>query len=112
MQLAQRETRFTENRLSVLPWVAIAAFVFLFSGFWRLQVLEPEYYSQLAERNHIKNLPIPAARGRILDRNHRVLVDNYPSFSIIAQWSNGDKAFQGHLPGIAAGLEMDPTALS
>ena len=45
-------------------------------------------------------------RGRILDRNGRVIVDNYPSFSIIAQ-SESNKDFDSHLPGIAAGFNMD-----
>jgi penicillin-binding protein 2 len=106
MPLLEREPRFLQNRLNLFRWGAIAIFVFLTSGFWRLQILQPDYYIQLSDQNSIKSLPIPAPRGRILDRNGRVIVDNYPSFSIIAQ-SESSKDFDSHLPGIAAGFGMD-----
>ncbi|MBI1955599.1 MAG: penicillin-binding protein 2, partial [Acidobacteria bacterium] len=86
MEFAQKETRFAEKRLTLLHWGVVGVFLFLLSGFWRLQILQSNYYTRLAERNHIKQLPIPAPRGRILDRHGRVLVDNSPSFSILAQW--------------------------
>ncbi|MGH9786789.1 MAG: penicillin-binding protein 2, partial [Terriglobia bacterium] len=47
----------------------------------------------------------------ILDREGRVLVDNYPSFSIVAQWGDSQK-LEEHLPGIAAGLGMEPDELA
>jgi penicillin-binding protein 2 len=34
-----------------------------------------------AEKNRIRNVPILAPRGKILDREGRIIVDNYPSFS-------------------------------
>ncbi|HEY7680945.1 MAG TPA: penicillin-binding protein 2, partial [Terriglobia bacterium] len=77
----------------------------------RLQVLQPDYYTRLAEQNYIKNLPIPAPRGRILDHNGQVLVDNYPSFSIIAQWDY-EKQLQEHLPVIARGFGMTTEELA
>lgn len=106
MPLLEREPRFLQNRLNLFRWGAVAIFVFLISGFWRLQILQPDYYIQLADQNSIKSLPIPAPRGRILDRNGRVIVDNYPSFSIIAQ-ADASKDFESHLPGIAAGFGMN-----
>ncbi|OFW10637.1 MAG: penicillin-binding protein 2 [Acidobacteria bacterium RIFCSPLOWO2_12_FULL_59_11] len=106
MEFAQKETRFAENRLTLLQWGVVAVFLFLASGFWRLQILQSNYYTRLAERNHIKQLPIPAPRGRILDRHARVLVDNSPSFSILAQWGE-KKKLQEHLPALAEGLGID-----
>src|SRR5690348_11028036 len=106
MPLVEREPRFMQNRLHLFRWGAVGIFVFLISGFWRLQILQPDYYIQLSDQNSIKNLPTPAPRGRILDRNGRVIVDNYPSFSIIAQ-SESNNDFDSHLPGIAAGFGMD-----
>src|SRR5687768_15587323 len=103
MEFRERETRFAERRLLYLQWAAVFLFLFLLSGFWRLQIFYPEYYSRLSELNHIKEVPIPAPRGRILDRNGKVLVDNYPAFRIIAQWSQASK-LQEHVPAIAAGL--------
>ena len=37
----------------------------------------------MAEHNRIRNLPIIAPRGRILDREGRVLADNFPAFSVL-----------------------------
>jgi len=111
MDFAEKETRFTASRLAFLQWAVVAVFVFLVSGFWRLQILDPDYYTRLAERNHIKELPTPAPRGRILDRSGHLLVDNYPSFSIIAQWGDGKK-LQEHFAGIAEGLGMETAELA
>ena len=111
MHFSQRETRLAESRLNLLQWGLVVAFVLLLSGFWRLQILLPDYYSRLADRNHIKSLPIPAPRGRILDRDGRVLVDNTPSFSIIAQ-AEGYDTIQEHLPALAEGLEIEQEELT
>src|SRR3990172_10837353 len=111
MEFAQKETRFADKRLTLLQGGVVVVFLFLLSGFWRLQILQSNYYTRLAERNHIKELPIPAPRGRILDRNGRVLVDNYPSFSIVAQWGDSKK-LEEHLTGIAEGLGMEPAELA
>jgi penicillin-binding protein 2 len=79
-------------------------FLFLISGFWSLQVKDPELYNELAERNRIKSLPILAPRGKILDRDGRVIVDNRPSFSVILSRENLKEA---HVKTIAAGLGID-----
>ncbi len=110
MPLLEREPRFTQNRLILFRWGTVVVFVFLISGFWRLQILKPDFYIQLSDQNSIKNLPTPAPRGRILDRNGKVIVDNYPSFSIIAQ-TDSKKSFESHLPGIAAGFGIDLAVL-
>lgn len=106
MSSADWEPRFSDNRLGILQWAIIVVFLLLLSGFWHLQVLRPDYYNRLAEQNYLKNLPIAAPRGRILDRNGRVLVDNFPSFSVIGQWDYRNELVQ-HLPAIAKGFGMD-----
>src|SRR5271166_1854951 len=55
----------------------------LLLGFWKLQVVDSDKYGQMAERNRVRSIPIIAPRGRMLDRDGRVLVDNYPSFSVL-----------------------------
>ena len=110
MWSAEREPRFSDNRLVLLQWAAVAVFLLLLSGFWRLQILHPDYYNRLAEQNYLKNLPVAAPRGRILDRENRVLVDNRPSFSVIGQWDYRDR-LKEHLPAIAQGFGLDPQDL-
>jgi penicillin-binding protein 2 len=106
MSPADWEPRFSDNRLGLLQWAIVAVFLFLLSGFWRLQILHPDYYNRLAEQNYLKNLPIAAPRGRILDRNNQVLVDNYPTFSIIGQWDYRNE-LKKHLAAIAQGFGID-----
>ncbi len=71
------DPKFAAARIAVFQYVTVAIFLFLISGFWDLQVRNPELYQGLAERNRIKSLPIIAARGKILDRDGRVIVDNH-----------------------------------
>ena len=44
---------------------------------------QSEHFADLADRNGIRSIPIIAPRGTMLDREGRVLVDSYPSFSIL-----------------------------
>jgi len=82
----------------------VAIFLFLITGFWTLQIQNPEKYNEQAERNRIKQLPIPAPRGRILDREGRVIVDNHSSYSLIL---SRDNLKTEHLRTIADGLSLD-----
>src|SRR4030088_1390634 len=53
----------------------------LLAGLWRLQVLNSESFRSLAEANRVRKVPILAPRGKLFDREGRLLVDNYPSVS-------------------------------
>src|ERR1700691_6231256 len=92
------------GRIAVCQYITVAVFLFLIEGFWALQVRDYEANSELAERNRIKTLPLPAPRGKILDRDGRVIVDNQPSFSVVLTMENLNK---DHLAGISEGLHLD-----
>jgi penicillin-binding protein 2 len=63
-------------RLSILGVVALALFSALFARLWFLQVVgSPEYQLQ-AELLRTREINIEAPRGRILDAQGRVIVDN------------------------------------
>ncbi|TML63392.1 MAG: penicillin-binding protein 2 [Actinobacteria bacterium] len=63
-------------RLGVLGIVAFSLFAVMFARLWYLQVLAAPTYKVQAEGNRIRLVAEPAPRGRILDRNGKVLVDN------------------------------------
>ena len=65
----------------------------------------------LAERNRIRNLPIIAPRGRILDRDGRVLADNFPAFSVLLMRESSSILSPDRIAGIARGLQIDPEEL-
>jgi len=98
------DPKFAAVRIAVFQYSTVAIFLFLISGFWDLQVRNPEIYNELAERNRIKSLPIVAPRGRILDRDGRVIVDNHTSWSVIL---SRETMKPEHLRSIADGLRLD-----
>jgi penicillin-binding protein 2 len=78
-----RDEKVSPERLTAVQYIILAIFLLLAYGLWRLQVVDSDRYSSLAEKNRVRNVPILAPRGKILDRNGRMIVDNYPSFSAL-----------------------------
>ena len=103
-QARREDVKFAAGKMAVFQYAAVAIFLFLITGFWALQVQNPGIYNEQAERNRIKALPIPAPRGRILDRDGRVIVDNHSSYSLILTRENLKTE---HLRAIADGLSLD-----
>jgi penicillin-binding protein 2 len=75
----------------------------LLLGFWKLQVIDSDKYGQMAEQNRVRSIPIIAPRGRMLDRDGRVMVDNRPSFSVLLL-RDDPKLVEQYLPAISDGL--------
>ena len=99
------DEKLPQGRRAAFSYAAAALTILLLTGFWKLQVLETGHFADLAERNRIRTIPIMAPRGRMLDREGRVLVDNYPSFSILLL--RGDsRLLEKSLPQVAEGLNL------
>ncbi len=103
------DSKFAAAKVAFFQYFSVAIFVFLIASFWDLQVRNPEYYSEAALRNSVKSIPLLAPRGKILDRDGRVIVDNYPSYSVMI---DRQVYKPEHLAGIAEGLNMDFDDLS
>lgn len=69
-------------RLSILGIVVVALFAALFSRLWYLQVMASDEFQVVAEANRIRTVAVEAPRGRILDRDGEVLVDNRISVQV------------------------------
>jgi penicillin-binding protein 2 len=102
------DTRFAAGKIAVFQYTTVGIFLFLISGFWRLQVQNPQFYQGKAEQNRIKSVPLLAPRGRILDRDGRVIVDNHASYALDLLRENLN---EDHLKPIAQGLDLDYDAL-
>ncbi len=59
-----------------------AAFVLLLGAFFRTQVLENSQYVLQSETNRLREVPLPAPRAIIYDRNGRVIAENVPGYSV------------------------------
>jgi penicillin-binding protein 2 len=99
------DNRLPQQRLAIASYVIVGMIGVLLVGFWKLQVIDSENYLQWAERNKIRYLPVIAPRGRMLDRDGRVLVDNYPSFSVLLLRDDPVQV-EKNLPAIAEGLNI------
>jgi len=102
-----RDEKVSAFRLTAVQYIILAIFLILAYGLWRLQVVQSDWYTSLAEKNRVRNVPILAPRGKILDREGRIIVDNYPSFTaLLLRDSSRDLSADADL--IAQGLHLDP----
>jgi len=77
------DTKLPQTRLTILSYVIVALTLLLLVGFWKIQIIDSTRYQEAADGNRIRTIPLIAPRGKMLDREGRVIVDNYPSFSIL-----------------------------
>jgi penicillin-binding protein 2 len=101
-----RDEKVSPVRLTAVQYIVLAIFMILAYGLWRLQVVQSDMYASLAEKNRVRNVPILAPRGKILDREGRTIVENYPSFTaLLLRDSSRDLSADADL--IAQGLHLD-----
>ncbi|MEP7354044.1 MAG: penicillin-binding protein 2 [Acidobacteriota bacterium] len=80
-RLFKDDTKFAVRRIAAFRYLTTGIFLFFVIAYWALQVRDHETNSELAARNRIKTILVPAARGRMLDRDGKVIVDNQPSYA-------------------------------
>lgn len=79
-------------RLSILAIVVASLFATLFIRLWYLQVLSPDSEAvQAANASRVRSVTEEAPRGRILDAEGRVLVDNRRSLVVAVDTSTLDR---------------------
>ena len=74
-----------QNLATRVGTIQVFAFILLtILGFrlYYLQIVKGEYYSEKAENQRIRLIPIPAPRGAIFDRNGKLLVDSRPTYNV------------------------------
>src|SRR6185369_14570628 len=101
-----REDKVSNIRITAVQYVILAIFLVLGFGLWRLQVAGSDYYASLAEKNRVRTVPILAPRGKILDREGRIIVDNYPSTSVLLL-RDQSRDLIADIPQISSGLHMN-----
>jgi penicillin-binding protein 2 len=71
------------GRMLFFKYFVLLFFIILGTRFWFLQVVNHDHYVKAAENNRIREIPISAPRGTILDREGRILVDSTPTYSVV-----------------------------
>ncbi|HEX3894339.1 MAG TPA: penicillin-binding protein 2 [Terracidiphilus sp.] len=103
---AVRGEKISGIKLAVAQYGILVMMLALAAGLWRLQVLGAANFKLLAEQNRIRKVPMLAPRGKLFDRENRLIVDNYPSVSCFLVREQGHNV-DADLPMIAHGLNLD-----
>jgi penicillin-binding protein 2 len=101
-----RGEKVPNAKLVAVQWGILLMMLALAAGLWRLQVLGAANFKELAEQNRIRKDPVLAPRGKLFDRENRLVVDNYPSVSCFLIREQG-RNVDADLPLIARGLSLD-----
>lgn len=72
------------ERLKFFRGIVFLAFLLLAARVFYLQIVRGEYYGEMARENRVRAIAIKAPRGIIYDRSGKKLVNNIPSFDLVA----------------------------
>ncbi len=103
---SSRGERLSTLKATVVQYAILLVMLALVAQLWRLQVLGAQNFRMLAEQNRIRKVPILAPRGKLFDRENRLVVDNYPSVSCFLVREQ-NRNVDADLPLIAKGLDLD-----
>ena len=70
------------KRIAVVKALVYGCSLALILNLFQIQVIQGGHYAKLGERNRIRLIPIPAPRGKILDRNGLVFATNRPAYGV------------------------------
>ena len=89
------------KRGRVANFIIAGVALFLLGGFFRSQVLQHQKYALQSETNRLREIPLPAPRGVIFDRNKKVIADNVIGYSVsvLAQKEDSLRAVLQRLSG-------------
>jgi len=73
-----------ELRANLLAGLLALLVLLLLGRMFYMQVFQHKSYLEISEENRIRIVPEMAVRGRVTDRNGRLLIDNRPSYEVAA----------------------------
>ena len=71
-----------QRRARTASGLLVGAFVLLVGAFFRTQVLRNAEYVLQSEENRLREVPLPAPRGTIFDRNGKIIAENVVGYSV------------------------------
>ena len=104
--LQREELELLRRRITFITYSIIAALLVLTFGYWNAQVVQSGYYQQRADENRVRQVPLLAPRGRIYDREHRLIADNSPSYNIILIREDSPHTIQQTAAMLSSGISM------
>jgi penicillin-binding protein 2 len=76
------ELKKNDPQLRLVAMVLAVGLCILVAGLWWVQVVSSREYQAHLDTQAYRSVRIPAARGKILDRQGRVLAENQPSYNL------------------------------
>jgi penicillin-binding protein 2 len=76
------ELKKNEPQLRLVAVVLLAGLCVLLAGVWWVQVVSSREYQSHLETQQFRTIRLPAVRGKILDREGRVLAENRPRYNL------------------------------
>jgi penicillin-binding protein 2 len=76
------ELKKNDPQLRLVAMALAAGLCILVAGLWWVQVVSSREYQAHLETQSSRSVRMPAARGKILDREGRVLAENQPSYNL------------------------------
>src|ERR1017187_1375033 len=76
------ELKKNDLQLRLVAMVLAGGLLVLLAGLWWVQIVSAREYESHLETQSYRTVRIPAVRGKILDRNGRVLAENRPQYNL------------------------------
>ena len=76
------ELKKNDPQLRLVAMVLAAGLCLLLAGLWWVQIVSAQEYKSHQETQAYRSVRIPAMRGKILDRENRVLAENRPRYNL------------------------------
>ena len=96
-------------RVTAIQILAFVLLAVLGVRLYYLQIVKGDYYSEKAESQRVRLIPIPAPRGVIFDRNGKILVDSRPIYNVVLSNEPIKRInVDDRVDDYARGLNLDP----
>jgi penicillin-binding protein 2 len=96
------------SRMAVLQLVVAVCLIALMAGMFHTQVVRGLHYRKMSDDNRIRLIRLEAPRGRIYDRDGRVLASSRPSYDVYIIPEDFDPA---DMPELSKLLQLPPDAI-
>jgi penicillin-binding protein 2 len=98
------------RRARIASLIIVGTFLFLIGAFFRTQVVQHERFALKSEQNRLREVPLPAPRGIIRDRNGAVIAENVPGYSVSILGQSAD-SLRATLQRLSATVPLSPSQI-
>ena len=105
------ELKKNDQQLRLMAVVLAAGLFILLAGLWWVQIVSAREYESHLQTQSYRTVRIPAVRGKILDRNGRVLAENRPHYNLNLYLDDLRKQFEAACKQTLAKAQADRVQL-